>query len=271
MWQASNNLISVDELEINLENPKFVIFDCRADLFAPDWGLQQYLAEHIPRAQFASLDDDLADSPGERGRHPLPERNAFIETVRKWGVNNDSRIITYDQGTSFFACRAWWMFRWLGHKRVSVLDGGFEAWKRAGLRVSVGKETREPSSFDAHAPLTRMVDAHQVANHNDVLLDAREFDRYLGQNETIDHRAGHIPNAISSPWNDNLNEYGSFARDPNKFHMATKQSDIICYCGSGVKATHNILALVVSGFPEPALYPGSWSEWIEDPDRPAVT
>ena len=271
MWSPEDNLISVNELAEVHSDPNVVIFDCRHDLMTPDAGHNMYLQGHIPNSTFASVDDNLADPPGERGRHPLPTRDKFLTTVRSWGVKNDSLIITYDQGVAIFACRLWWMFRWLGHEKVSVLDGGLNAWKSKELPLCTDVCIPSRSTFEAKSPLTRLADADNVLNHNGVLLDGREEDRFQGQNETIDHTAGHIPGAICRPSNFNLDSSLKFTRDASPFDMVTDNTDVICYCGSGIKATHNILALVVSGHKEPALYPGSWSEWIEDPSRPIVT
>ena len=265
---AEQYLIQAQELAESIREPDTVVVDCRHDLQDPDLGRNQYLEEHIPGAIFASLDSDLAAPPGIHGRHPLPSKSEFAETLESWGISNRSFVISYDNQTSMFACRLWWMLRWLGHNNVAVLDGGFAAWKSAGLSTS--SEIPEPQtvSFSVGTQLTRTVTADEVLAHNDVLLDARAEDRFHGMNETIDHKAGHIPNAQCSPFAANVDQQGKFILNPDKFKQVAQDADIICYCGSGVSATHNVLALLLAGYSEPALYPGSWSEWIEDPTRP---
>ena len=271
MWAPDDNLIAVEQLASIQDDPNIVIFDCRYELTNPDAGHKLYLQGHIPNATFAYVTGDLADSPGTRGRHPLPSREKFLETVRDWGVTNDSHVVTYDQGLAIFACRLWWMFRWLGHERVSVLDGGFEAWKSAGFSQSNDGIKRSQSTFAAKPPLTHLADANEVLNHHGVLIDARAENRFRGEVEPIDHTAGHIPGAICRPSSLNLDRSLKFTRDGSRFDMVTDDAKVICYCGSGISATHNIFSIVLTGRKEPALYPGSWSEWIEDPSRPVVT
>ncbi len=271
MWRPEDNLISVDELVAIQDDPKTVIFDCSYELTNPDAGHKLYTQGHIPNSIFAYVTGDLADPPGERGRHPLPTLDEFLETVRSWGVSNDSHVISYDQGLAIFACRLWWMFRWLGHEKVSVLDGGLSAWKAAGqpLRTDVNKLSR--SIFAPKAALTSLVDANDVLNHNGVLIDARAENRFQGEIEPIDHTAGHIPGAICRPSSKNLDKSFKFTRDGSRFDVLKDEEKVICYCGSGISATHNILSIILAGHKEPSLYSGSWSEWIEDPSRPVVT
>ncbi len=271
MWQPKDNLISAEQLNSRIEDSDLVVVDSRSDLKDRQLGYNQYLASHIPGAVFVSVDDDLADTPGVRGRHPLPPKDRFVDLVCKLGISNDSHVVVYDAGNSMFACRLWWMMRWVGHERVSVLDGGFDAWQAGGFAVSTDIPPAVRCTFETREPLTRTVTAEQVASHIGILLDARTSDRFHGENELMDHTAGHIPGAICSPFLDNIGPSGKFTRDPAKFSMVSKDADVICYCGSGVTATNNILALVVAGYGEPALYPGSWSEWIENSDRAIAT
>lgn len=270
MWKPEDNLISPEKLHGFLGKPQLVIVDSRCDLIDRDLGFRQYCESHIPGAIFASIDEDLADPPGKRGRHPLPSKERFVEFLDRSGISNDSHVVVYDGSNAMFSCRLWWMLRWVGHERVSVLDGGFAAWQAAGFQTSTDISVPSPTKFSVGDPITRMVTADEVTNHRGLLLDARTEDRFQGLNETMDHTAGHIPGAVCSPFVDNTGPDGKFTRDPGKFEGISGDADVICYCGSGVTATNNILALIVLGYDEPALYPGSWSEWIEDPDRPRI-
>lgn len=271
MWKPEQNLISAEELHSKLGDSSIVIADSRSDLMDPELGYRQYLDSHIPGALFVSLEEDLSDPPGARGRHPLPTKDRFVDSLCRWGVSDESHVVVYDAGNSMFACRMWWMLRWVGHPRASVLDGGFSAWCDAGFETSSDIPVPQPTSFTVRESLTRTATADDVAQHPGVLVDARTEDRFHGMNETIDHTAGHIPGAFCSPFLQNLGPDGKFTRDPSKFEGIPMHKDVICYCGSGVTATNNILAMVVAGYEEPALYPGSWSEWIEDPERPLAT
>ena len=160
------------------------------------------------------------------------------------------------------------MMRWLGHQRVSVLDGGIAAWNEAGFETTTDIPEFPVSEFQANEPLTKLVTADELLNFDGVLIDARARDRFRGLNETIDHTSGHIPGARCSPCSENIGNDGRFTRDPSKFSFVNNDANVVCYCGSGISANSNILAMLVSGYPEPALYPGSWSEWIEDSSRP---
>ena len=272
MWKPDDNLISVEELSAIQNDPNTVIFDCSYELTNPEAGLKLYEQGHIPSAIFAYVTGDLAEPPSKRGRHPLPSREKFLETVRSWGVNNDSHVISYDQGVALFACRLWWMFRWLGHEKVSVVDGGLNAWKAAGLPTSTDVGVCSRSDFNMKPALTRLVDAGHVLKHHGILIDARAENRFRGEVEPIDHTAGHIPGAICRPSSGNFDESFKYTKDGSRFDVLTDtDEEVICYCGSGISATHNILSIILAGHKEPSLYSGSWSEWIEDPSRPVVT
>ena len=271
MWKSEDNLISATTLKSLIGRGKVVIFDCRFDLRNIELGHQQYLAGHIPSARYISLDDDLADQPGKRGRHPLPRREDFATVLRSHGVNNDSFIVAYDDSNSIFACRLWWMVRWAGHEKIAILNGGLKSWLATGLALTTTQSDPKYGTFALKTPLTRQVEVDDVQSHQGVLIDARSTDRFHGQNENMDHTAGHIPGALCCPFSDNLDESGLFVAAGKNFEKVSKNEDIISYCGSGVTATHNILALILAGYDEPALYAGSWSEWIENPTRPIAT
>lgn len=256
-----------------------IVFDCRFSLLDKPAGRRAWEAGHIPGARFADLEQDLSSPAGKGGRHPLPDRDALAARFRAWGVNTDSQLVCYDQASGALAGRFWWLARWLGHENVRVLDGGLDAWNAAGLPSDRETVNPVPGNFQARAPLTRVVSVAQVSGA-DVpgatrkVLDAREAARYRGEQESIDPVAGHIPGAISAPFSENL-AAGRF-KSPEQLRARfaalglDPKQEIVSYCGSGVTATHNILALRLAGFPEPALYPGSWSEWITDPARPVA-
>jgi thiosulfate/3-mercaptopyruvate sulfurtransferase len=259
-------LISAHELR-NTATPR--IFDCRARLGDPAWGPSAYAEGHIPDALHLSLDDDLAAPPGAGGRHPLPDPSLLQAKFQSWGVNDDDQLVFYDDAGGAFAARAWWCARWLGHEAAAVLDGGMAAWK-GPTSLAAFPEVR-PGNFSIRPALTRTIDARTLLNRlsEATLIDARSEPRFRGEEEPIDPVAGHIPGAVCLPFQGNLTEDGRF-RSPAELTRRFQDvpQDVICYCGSGVTAAHNVLAMRVAGLPEPLLYPGSWSEWILDPERP---
>lgn len=274
-------LISAADLAQHLSDPDWIILDCRHDLNNPQAGREAFATGHIPGAQFVHLDRDLSDKrPGPqgefRGRHPLPSREAFIETLRDWGINPDSQVIAYDAQGGMFAARLWWMLRWAGHEAVAVLDGGLPAWLELGQALSIELEPKPRGSIALQAAITPTVDANAVlANLTQpahTVLDARAPDRFRGENETLDPVGGHIPGAKNRFFKDNLLADGRFKpaeqlRSEFAGLIGEPQSAIM-QCGSGVTACHNLLALEIAGLSGAALYPGSWSEWCSDASRP---
>lgn len=276
---ACTTLISAHELKEHLEHPGWRVFDCRSSANDPSVGEKLYREGHLPGARHADLDRVLAAPPGPHtGRHPLPAPDKLAAWLGAEGVSEKSQIVAYDDAGGAFAARLWWLARWLGHEAVAVLDGGIRAWEEAGGTLERGDAPgREPVNFRIRAPLAGLADVHEVARvvshvHPGRLVDARDRRRYLGEYEPIDPVAGHIPGARSRPFADNLDERGRFlpaeqlrirfsslARDPRS---------LIHYCGSGVTACHNVLAMEHAGLAGSRLYPGSWSEWIRDPGRP---
>lgn len=268
------HLISANDLKKQLASPQPpVIFDCRARLGDAQWGPAAYAEGHIDGAQFLDLDRDLAAAPDERGRHPLPDREDWLATVRRLGVNNDDQIVLYDDAFGAYAARGWWMFRWLGHARVAVLDGGLPAWQEP---LTTTTPTVGTSQFSASEPLTRLIATTDLVASLDRLegrlIDARAEARFSGQEEPIDPVAGHIPGAVCLAFQGNLSDDGTFLPPAAlQERFSGLPEDPVCYCGSGVTACHNILAMRVAGLAEPTLYASSWSGWITDSTRPVAT
>ncbi|HEX7082182.1 MAG TPA: sulfurtransferase [Gammaproteobacteria bacterium] len=273
-------LIGVDVLAQHLDDPSWRIVDCRFSLADPNAGRSAYLASHVPGAIHADVDRHLSGPrvPGKTGRHPLPEKTQWIEQVRRFGISPATQVAAYDDSGGAFAARLWWMLRWNGHDRVAVLDGGWRAWTSRGLPVTAEVPTPERAEGDwtGRPSLTRLVEAEHVDAARQLVLDARDRPRFRGETEPIDPVAGHIPGARCSPATANLDAQGYF-KPPDelrrKFAAAgvAGDRDVVCYCGSGITAAHNILALRVAGFDEALLYAGSWSEWITDPTRGVAT
>ncbi len=276
---AFATLIGAAELAA-LDPGSVSVFDCRFDLGDPDAGEARFANAHIPGAVHLHLDRDLAGpvSPGRTGRHPLPHRDAFRQTLRAHGVAEDSQVVAYDDAGGMFASRCWWMVRWAGHTRAAVLDGGYQAWQAMAAGILGATPASPPPPPEARPTTVTMPELRpHAAGRTWTLLDARAPDRFDGSNETIDPRGGHIPGALNAPFADNLTPNGRFADRASlrrRFESLLAGRDTertVCYCGSGVTAAHNILAMVHAGLPEPALYAGSWSEWITDPDNPIET
>ena len=249
------------------------IFDCRFDLADTQAGASRFRNQHIPGAVYLHLDDDLSGTavPGETGRHPLPDEARFRALLREHGVGRDTQVVAYDDAGGMFAARLWWLVRWTGHAAVAVLDGGYGTWlEREGTHNA-------STSSSAHG-IPPPVSMPQVRDHVDggtwTLIDARASDRFHGENETIDPVAGHIAGALNAPFQANLGDDGRLLEPAvlkRRFEALLADEGgkpVVCYCGSGVTAAHNVLAMVHAGLPEPRLYPGSWSEWITDPDNP---
>ncbi|MDT8397696.1 MAG: sulfurtransferase [Pseudomonadales bacterium] len=275
-------LVTVAELARQLDNPLWLVADCRFSLTDVCAGYKAWLDTHIPGAFHADVNLHLsaAHIPGITGRHPLPDQEQWRQQVQNWGITPTRQVVVYDDAGGAFAARMWWMLRWLGHENVAVLDGGWQAWNKQGLPVSTQLSTPAVNTKEmcgVRTPLTRLISADAIDGSKHLLLDARELPRFRGESETIDPVAGHIPGARCSPFSANLDAQGCFktgAALREKFAAAgvtTDERDLVCYCGSGLTATHNILALKLAGFEEPLLYAGSWSDWITDPHRPRAS
>ncbi|HMD90637.1 MAG TPA: sulfurtransferase [Anaerolineaceae bacterium] len=275
------NLIKTSELLSNLHNPDWVIVDCRFDLTNPEWGFLDYQREHIPGSVYAHLNDNLAGpTSSQTGRHPLPDWEKFSKNLSEWGINNSKQVVVYDTTNGSFASRLWWMLRSVKHETVAVLDGGFVKWKSDNYSTRSGVENNRPTTFrlPQRLPSDKFVNTQEVeqirANPDYVLIDARSLERFLGEKETIDPVAGHIPGAINRFHELNLQADGTLKSKSvlkAEFENLLKGIDpknIVVYCGSGVTSCHHLLALDVAGLKGARLYVGSWSEWIRDPKRP---
>ena len=259
--------------------PAPVLLDVRWRLAGPP-GLDSYREGHLPGAVFTDLDRDLAAPPGLAGRHPLPDPAVFTDAMRAAGVSQDRPVVVYDDRDAMAAARAWWLLRYHGHQNVRVLDGGYQAWLAAGLPVTQAGPAAQPGDFTARPGHMPVVDAGgaQALAETGLLLDARSGERYRGEHEPVDPVAGHIPGAVSAPTAGNVNPDGTFrdaAELTARFAVLAGQADprtgtVGAYCGSGVTAAHEVLALALAGIPG-ALYVGSWSNWITDPARPVAT
>lgn len=277
-------LIDAATLAQHLTDPTWVMLDCRHDLMNPDAGRDGFAIGHIQNAQFAGIDDHLSGAKvgadGQfHGRHPLPDRAALVDTLRGWGINDDTQVVAYDAHGGMYAARLWWLLRWIGHPAVAVLDGGLAAWQSQGLPLVTPVATRPRGHIAEKPTLTKTVTVADVVEnlhtHARTVVDARAPDRYRGENETIDPVGGHIPGAKSRFFKDNLTPDGRFkpaAQLKLEFApLVELPATAIMQCGSGVTACHNLLALEVAGMHGAALYPGSWSEWCADPARPVAT
>jgi thiosulfate/3-mercaptopyruvate sulfurtransferase len=281
-----NPLTDVTSLARSMEGPQPpVLLDIRWRIGGPP-GADAYRAGHLPGAVFADLDLDLSAPPGPGGRHPLSAADSFQAAMRRAGVSNGREVVVYDEADSTAAARGWWMLRYFGHPRVRVLDGGYRAWVAAGQPVAAQEETAPaPGDFTARPGGMPLLDAEAAAAvaRGGILLDARAQERYRGEAEPVDPVAGHIPGALSAPTQHNLRPDGRFlpAADLRARFAAlgTAGGDgtgsgpavrVGAYCGSGVTAAHEVLALAITGLTA-GLYVGSWSHWVADPARPVAT
>ena len=272
-------LVAADELARNLESADWVVCDCRHDLADYGAGRRAYEESHVPGARFLHLDEDLSGpKTGTNGRHPLPHPLTLALRLGALGVDNTKQVVAYDASGGCYAARLWWMLRWVGHTRVAVLDGGWQAWTAGGYPATAERPKVPPTTYTLRPRADFAVDAPAVAaqlkDPDGAVLDARSEDRFRGENETLDPVAGHIPGAVNRFFKLNLDGSGRF-KSPDtlrqEFADMLGQRDpraIVHQCGSGVTACHNLLAMEHAGLRGSKLYPGSWSEWVSDPSRP---
>jgi thiosulfate/3-mercaptopyruvate sulfurtransferase len=275
-------LVGTDVLAQHLADPDWIVFDCRHDLAAPERGRAEYAQAHIPGARFLHLDEDLsAPKTGKNGRHPLPDPETLAGRLGESGVDSRKQVVAYDAQGSMVAARLWWLARWLGHLPVAVLDGGWSQWMAENRPQTAEVPRPRPARFPGGARNDCWVGPHFVREHvNDettILIDARAPDRFRGQNETIDPVGGRIPYARNRFYRDNLDASGRFKAPEllkSEFRGvlgAGGPQQAVNYCGSGVSACHNLLAMEVAGMRGARLYPGSWSEWSADSSRPVAS
>ena len=278
---SHTTLITAEQLQPHLFDPDWCVVDCRHDLTDFAAGFRAYRAGHIPGATFAHIEEDLSgEITPATGRHPLPVQDHLVTIFREWGIGNGTQIVAYDAQGGQFAGRLWWLARWLGHDKVALLDGGWQAWLAATDWSSIEEPERPEGDFMAKESLVAVVAAERVLQAQDdpaaLLLDARAPERYEGRVEPIDPVAGHIPGARNRFWQSNLADgrFKSPAQLRAEFDAllaGRTPAQVIHHCGSGVTAAHNVLAMQIAGLPGAALYAGSWSEWIRDPSRPVAT
>lgn len=277
-------IISTNELFENLSRLDWVLLDCRFDLSNPSWGYQDYLVSHIPGAVYADVNKHLSGTAHPTsGRHPLPNPTDFASQLNAWGINPSSQVVVYDTSYGAFASRAWFLMKLNGHNNVALLDGGFNKWLREYRPVFSATHANQSTSFPLpdilHFELT--ASAQEILNslHNPAfsLIDARSKERFSGTVEPIDSIAGHIPGALNRFYGDNLNQDGTLKTPTQLFKEfsallnGNSAQNAVVYCGSGVTACLHLIALEHAGLYGARLYPGSWSHWIKDPERPVAT
>lgn len=269
-------LVATDKLA---RHPEWRLFDCRYDLTNPALGEQQYARAHIPGASFAHLDRDLsAPKTGTNGRHPLPAPEVAAAWLGRQGLTRNDVVIAYDAGNGTMAARLWWTLRWLGHEAVAVLDGGYARWVEEERPVTDRVPVFAPTAYAAQPQASLAVDVSQVERRlgasDQLLLDARAAARFRGEAEPIDPVAGRIPGSKNRFCGENLASDGRFKdaaslrREFGALLGDRAPGEIVHYCGSGVAACHNALAMEIAGFPGSRVYVGSWSEWLADAHRP---
>lgn len=278
-----DTLVETEALAAHLEDPAWVVFDCRASLGDPDAGPKAYTASHIPGARHIHLERELSGQvTPDTGRHPLPNPRRLAEVLGRAGVGENSQIVAYDDMQGAYAARLWWLARWLGHKQVAVLNGGWQQWLKEERPVTQALPQQHSRNFplrDASREAWMSVaDVLELVRgrKRGLLLDARAATRFRGDEEPVDPVAGHVPGAVNMPYGENVAGDGRFkspAELRRRFEHAlagVRADQAICMCGSGVTACHNLLAMEVAGLKGARLYAGSWSEWIRDPTRPVA-
>lgn len=278
-------LIEPDALAGRLGEPGWVAVDCRFSLTDPDAGPAAYAQAHITGARYADLDRDLSRRPApHEGRHPLPDRAAFAARLGALGIGNDTAVVAYDEADGAIAARLHWLLRWVGHERAYVLNGGFAAWRAAGLPVEPGRPTFAAAAYTPGPAGAAVVKTDELASGRlafdgeaPLLVDVRGAPRFRGEQEPIDPVAGHVPGAVNRPFTENVLPDGRF-KPPHALRRelaallgGRAPSELVAMCGSGVTACHLLLAMAVAGLDGGRLYAGSWSEWIRDPTRPIAT
>lgn len=277
-----STVVSTDLLAQHLDDPDWIVFDCRFTLSNTGAGAVAYRQGHIPGARYVHLDHDMS-SPvtANSGRHPLPDVKSFSEKLSRWGVDSSKQVVVYDDSFGSMAVKMWWLLRWLGHDQVALLDGGLPKWLKEKRPVTTALPQISPAKFVAqlHKEMQASVAEVEQARQERcrLVIDARPEQRFAGEREPLDRVAGHIPGAINWVFEENLDFDGTYLSADelreaylNLLH-GVKPEQVIHTCGSGVTACHNMLAMEIAGLPSGKLYAGSWSEWITDPSRPIAT
>lgn len=270
------SIVTCETLARNVGDPAWVVVDCRFDLADPEAGERAYRHRHIAGAAYAHLDRDLCGPPAiTRGRHPLPTAEVLQATLGRLGIDDSRQVVAYDDTGGAMAARLWWLLRYMGHGAVALLDGGWVLWEAAGLPTASGEE-RPAARVFLGAPRREWLVRIDHVSDAPLLIDSRDPARYRGEVEPLDPVAGHIPGAVNYFWKENLNAQGRFLAPAalrtriERLLAGTPSREAVFYCGSGVTACHNLVAVVYAGLPAARLYAGSWSEWCTDPGRPVV-
>ncbi len=278
IMMEQNHLVSIDWLHNHLKDPNLVIVDCRFALGKPGGnGLAEYMEGHIPGALYVDLEQDLSGAKSVHGgRHPLPETDTLAALFSTIGIDAETTVIAYDEQDLAMAGRLWWLLRYLGHEKVAVLNGGFSAWRKHGKPVSTEVPTPTSKTFTPVIQHDMLVSAEQVKNRSAdcALLDSRAGERYRGEVEPLDPKAGHIPGARNYFYKQNFSPEGDMLpaeKLQERFSGLSADQEIVVYCGSGVTGCVNVLALYQAGRTDAKLYAGSWSDWISYPENPVAT
>ena len=275
--ESFSTLVPCEELAARLDDPDWRIIDCRHRLSDAGYGERVYAEGHLPGAVFMHIDRDLSGPMnGKNGRHPLPDPEIVAAKLGAVGVTERTQVVVYDDDGGMYAGRLWWLLRWMGHDRVAVLDGGIGAWIGQGRPVTTDLPAFDAAKFEIRLR-DGVVTADQLLEKNDFcLIDARGPDRFRGENEGMDPVGGHIPGARNRFFRDNLDASGRFRPAAElrprflELLAGTEPERVVMYCGSGISACHNLLAMELAGLPGARLYAGSWSEWCSDPARPVA-
>jgi len=277
-----DSLIPPKIAQENLTKENWLFFDCRFSLNNPMQKQSEFRISHLPKASYVNLENDLSDPhiTGKTGRHPLPDKDKLSKKFSLWGIDSSVQVVAYDDFGGAHAARLWWILKWLGHDKVAVIDGGWQRWIKENRPISKTIYTPKSRVFNAIPRNNLYVSAENVLDYSFdkkiSILDARSLERYRGENESIDPVAGHIPFAISAPFIKNLDEDGNWKSKSELRKMYIEILDgspaehTVVYCGSGITACHNILAIYYAGLGLSLMYPGSWSDWINDPKRPVA-
>jgi thiosulfate/3-mercaptopyruvate sulfurtransferase len=275
-------IVSTADLARHLDDPDWVVLDCQHDLINHAFGREAYAREHLPGAQFVSMEHDMAGTKtGKNGRHPLPTPEALAEVFSRLGVTAGRQVVAYDSSQNNYAGRVWWTLRWLGHQAAAVLDGGLGKWKAEGRALTAAVPAPRPARFTGTPDNSRQVDVAAIVAHLGrpglTVIDARAPERYSGAQESIDPVGGHIPGALLRFWKENMTAEGTY-KDAATLRAEfttllgdTPPDQVVHQCGSGVSACNNLIAMELAGFAGARLYIGSWSEWCAEPVRPVAT